>query len=980
MKGIGARVLIGLLAACALWGMSYEPAAAQGTHRTERVKGGDVKNVTFSAPGTAEWCWRMTAVAETDWEHIDKTQRPSYPPWVPKDFSTETGYWISTGVTEDSPERHFQVAFSGLMLPQKPQGGRGGAPAFVIEARTDSEYFVLPSYSIGCVGQEVALRAVNEEGEPVMSNWQVAGPQEFSGANTETITFTPTEPGEYLVKGTRVDSPNLSDIARVTVLKMDLDIDANDDGIIDDTDEPLELNTITDTPSGPYVNLNNDNDNLNFDAAGDPIEDKDEDGPIVDENDLRHIPLTFEPNISSGYVILKRANTKVRIWSDPLKGATKKVLYDNDTKTWNLGDTTQRTEFNAVKETLYAEGRTLGQCVVSAHYLSSPGGPQICMKEIMITVCPGPPKEYPNWGTMSLIMAGGQLHNQWKHFSESTPPDKYRVYVDTSDASTNPFSSGLPSGLTLTEISSTGTYSAWDKGYIAKNSKKHGGFLIHFPSRSDEGKKYWVLVRAHDSTTGIESQNKTGYRVEVDYPDLGGGRSDLSALNFYMAECDDADDIFLIEGASGECSVCKRIGAPGAASMWRVARSPRREDGTDGSYYADDTISLTGLKTACEGTTGIFAINKNKFGDWSDHDSNSNFFALVTGMFGRFAGYWHPKDVYSPWSYPTQRVLNKSNYSDVLYLNKNLTLAEMKTTFAHELQHNIHGLADSDEETWVNEGCSMYAEEINGLGSFSISQFGAIPSGETAPRAAKASLTRFTMGDVWNRFGICPRCERDSTGASNSEGRQIWSSHYQKAAIWTHYLDVNVPHQTGKTIKSMVSDAANGVAGVNNLSSTPLLQNPDGPFVKWTVANYANQVNSDPADTDYNYTGGWAAVGVTPYNGSANGIYIDRVVRNLAADYVKYTHTVEVGSLVVYLKNVGEWNMVVVNAVRLTATGDFKDVQQIAGQTVSADVRKFVVPDDFGTDFKSAVIVITNIKDTSTDSYKEEFKIKAQIE
>lgn len=81
-----------------------------------------------------------------------------------------------------------------------------------------------------------------------------------------------------------------------------------------------------------------------------------------------------------------------------------------------------------------------------------------------------------------------------------------------------------------------------------------------------------------------------------------------------------------------------------------------------------------------------------------------------------------------------------------------------------------------------------------------------------------------------------------------------------------------------------------------------------------------------------------------------------------------------------YLKDVGEWDKIVVNAVRLTATGDFKDVQQIAGQTVSADVKKYVVPGDFGTDFKSAVLVITNIKDTSSDSYKEEYTIKAQVE
>jgi hypothetical protein len=178
----------------------------------------------------------------------------------------------------------------------------------------------------------------------------------------------------------------------------------------------------------------------------------------------------------------------------------------------------------------------------------------------------------------------------------------------------------------------------------------------------------------------------------------------------------------------------------------------------------------------------------------------------------------------------------------------------------------------------------------------------------------------------------------------------------------------------------MVSDAANGIAGVNNLAVTPILQNPDGPFVKWTVANYANQVNSNPSDKDYNYTGGWAAVGVTPHNGTANGSYINRTVRNLAADYVKYTHTSGSGSLVVYLKDVDEWDKVVVNAVRLTAAGDFADVQQIAGQTVSSDVKKYVVPGDYGTDYKSAVIVVTNIKDTSSPSYKEDYQMKAQVE
>jgi hypothetical protein len=194
-------------------------------------------------------------------------------------------------------------------------------------------------------------------------------------------------------------------------------------------------------------------------------------------------------------------------------------------------------------------------------------------------------------------------------------------------------------------------------------------------------------------------------------------------------------------------------------------------------------------------------------------------------------------------------------------------------------------------------------------------------------------------------------------------------------------MDANVDHKTGKTIKTMVSDPALGMEGVNNLSSIPILQNPDGPFVKWTVANYANQVNDNQSDKNYNYpNSNWDTAGsVTPYGGTANDTYINRTVRNLAADYVKYTHTSGSGSLVVYLKDVDEWDKIVVNAVRLNATGTFVDVQQISGQTVSGG-KKYIVPGVYGTDYTSAVIVVTNIKDTIDDSYKEDYQIKAKVE
>ncbi|HNU35737.1 MAG TPA: hypothetical protein PKJ15_04000, partial [Methanomassiliicoccales archaeon] len=43
-----------------------------------------------------------------------------------------------------------------------------------------------------------------------------------------------------------------------------------------------------------------------------------------------------------------------------------------------------------------------------------------------------------------------------------------------------------------------------------------------------------------------------------------------------------------------------------------------------------------------------------------------------------------------------------------------------ESTIAHEYQHLLHDYVDSGEESWVNEGCSMYAEALCGYGySFS---------------------------------------------------------------------------------------------------------------------------------------------------------------------------------------------------------------------------------------------------------------------
>jgi len=107
---------------------------------------------------------------------------------------------------------------------------------------------------------------------------------------------------------------------------------------------------------GGYVHYNIDNDNGNTDGGGDPIADKDEDGPVSGENDLKSAAISLYPSLEVGTVVLKRSNTKTRVWKSSTKGAANKVLVDSSEKTWDLSDEDERNDFNSVKDSLYVEG------------------------------------------------------------------------------------------------------------------------------------------------------------------------------------------------------------------------------------------------------------------------------------------------------------------------------------------------------------------------------------------------------------------------------------------------------------------------------------------------------------------------------------------------------------------------------------------------------------------------------------------------
>jgi len=124
---------------------------------------------------------------------------------------------------------------------------------------------------------------------------------------------------------------------------------------------------------GLYVHWNVDNDNRNVEAGNDllgrplkddqgndfaPKADYKETDAVTNEDDLLAAFAQFKTGTpNKGIVKLTRGNANIRVWSTANKGAANLVLYNNDTKTWNLEVQAERDEFNTLWGTDYASGK-----------------------------------------------------------------------------------------------------------------------------------------------------------------------------------------------------------------------------------------------------------------------------------------------------------------------------------------------------------------------------------------------------------------------------------------------------------------------------------------------------------------------------------------------------------------------------------------------------------------------------------------------
>ena len=195
--------------------------------------------------------------------------------------------------------------------------------------------------------------------------------------------------------------------------------------------------------------------------------------------------------------------------------------------------------------------------------------------------------------------------------------------------------------------------------------------------------------------------------------------------------------------------------------------------------------------------------NREFFGsEWTPGvDGDPRLFILhAKGIGSSIAGYYSSADEYSRLANPY------SNEKEMFYVS--LDGLEPNTFFydsvlAHEFQHMIHWYQDRNEDTWVNEGLSELAAQINGY-----------ERGESAFLFTRSPETQLT------------------TWTDSPQGN---AAHYAAAYLFMSYF---LDRFGEATTRAVIASPLNGAAGFDDaLAANGHPERFDDIFADWVVAN-----------------------------------------------------------------------------------------------------------------------------------------------
>ena len=233
----------------------------------------------------------------------------------------------------------------------------------------------------------------------------------------------------------------------------------------------------------------------------------------------------------------------------------------------------------------------------------------------------------------------------------------------------------------------------------------------------------------------------------------------------------------------------------------------------------DSVLAYLEDKTLVDSTMGIVEMDETYFGeipDELDADPKVIFYFSSLGSYNGsvFDGYFSAFNQLT--ESEAQQDNNHSNECEMLYMSCDpIDPSSMSTltVLAHELQHLIHHGYDTDEETWLNEGCSEFA------------------------------MVLFGQPDPITSFNT-----------SSNNGLLSWDqtfSDYVQTMLFFTYLSEQT---TGPTfIKALVANTQNGYESINQeLANISYPLNFQEFTSQWLLANYISDTTVNNGIYGYN--------------------------------------------------------------------------------------------------------------------------------
>ncbi len=231
----------------------------------------------------------------------------------------------------------------------------------------------------------------------------------------------------------------------------------------------------------------------------------------------------------------------------------------------------------------------------------------------------------------------------------------------------------------------------------------------------------------------------------------------------------------------------------------------------DGHQASDEAI----VASAKEFEQHIYPTNRDFFGsEWTPGVDNDPRIHIFLGDVPGVSGYFYSANEYS-------RLINPcSNEKEMFYINIGavpLGSQDLYVTLAHEFQHMIHWHHDPNEETWINEGLSNLAVELNGY--------------ETTDITYAFSRQPDTQLNAW------------------ADAPESTFPHYAASYLFTSYF---LERFGEEIMREVVAEPENGIAGLNTILARAR-RSPrfDDIFADWVVANYLDDTTTGQGQWGY---------------------------------------------------------------------------------------------------------------------------------